>query len=54
MDNIMSGLEKFGLSTTDDMFNDMFEEGKKKTVDENGEKVPEELPTEKDFLLKKV
>lgn len=53
MDNIMSGLEKFGLSTTDDMFNDMFEEGKKKTVDENGEKVPEELPTEKDFLLKK-
>ncbi|MBQ1870554.1 MAG: DUF2225 domain-containing protein [Lachnospiraceae bacterium] len=53
MDNIMSGLEKFGLSTSDDMFNDLFEEGKKKQVDENGEVKAEEPPKEEDFLLKK-
>lgn len=53
MDNIMSGLEKFGLSTSDDMFADIFEEGKKKQVDENGEVKAEEPPKEEDFLLKK-
>lgn len=49
--NLLSGLEKFGLSADGDL--DLFGDDKKKKVDESGQVAPEEAPKEEDFLLDK-
>ena len=51
MNNLLSGLEKFGLSMDEEM--DLFADDKKKGAEGNGQAANVEPPKEEDFLLDK-